>query len=166
MQIDVRDTHRIALGQTDDLDLADPPAEVTLARTGTTVGLQWDETTLKSATLCGCPVCGCREIFRRRDFPQRFGLGLVFIAAITSVTLFALDQVVWSIAVLVLAVVVDLLAAWFTGQCLVCYRCRSEFRSVPVTDEHEPWELAIGEKYRPVRQQETAQSTTPGDAAQ
>jgi hypothetical protein len=30
----------------------------------------------------------------------------------------------------------------------VCYRCRAEFRDVPINPEHEGYELAVGEKYR------------------
>jgi hypothetical protein len=30
----------------------------------------------------------------------------------------------------------------------VCYRCRTEFRNVPLNPEHGGYELAVGEKYR------------------
>ncbi|MFG0328733.1 MAG: hypothetical protein ACF8PN_02435 [Phycisphaerales bacterium] len=70
-----------------------------------------------------------------------------------SIVLFAMGPrfVPWSIAVLAGVVVIDAALYFFTGQLAVCYRCRSEFRGIELSDAVEPWDLAIGEKYRPIR---------------
>lgn len=128
------------------------PTHATLQGTDRQIELHWDGALDEQGRLHRCVVCGCREIFKRYDFPQRFGLLLVVAAAIASVILFARGQALWAMGVLLVAVGIDRIAYVFTKECLVCYRCRSEFRDLTIDSSHEPWDLAIGEKYRPVRQ--------------
>jgi len=72
-----------------------------------------------------CPKCGCKDLFIRKDFPQKLGMSIVIAAA-----------------------VLDALLYWFVPKITVCYRCRAEFRDVPINPDHEAYELAVGEKYR------------------
>lgn len=134
------------------VDETSQPARAGLRGTDRQIDLKWQNAVDEQGHLRRCVVCGCREIFKRRDFPQRFGLMLVIAAAVASVILLARGEALWSMAVLLAAVVIDRVVYVFTKECLVCYRCRSEFREVVVDSSHEPWDLAIGEKYRPVRQ--------------
>jgi hypothetical protein len=64
--------------------------------------------------------------------------------------LLGLQRVLWALAILAAVAVIDALIYLFTGRCLVCYRCRSEFRNLPIRKDHPAWELAVGEKYREV----------------
>jgi cell division protein FtsW (lipid II flippase) len=99
--------------------------------------------------LTQCPHCGCRELFVRKDFPQKLGLAIVIVAAVAFIVLAASRTTFWIGAlVLVAAVVVDLVLYLFVPRITVCYRCRAEFRDVPVNPEHEGYDLAVGEKYR------------------
>ena len=50
--------------------------------------------------------------------------------------------------VLVVSVLVDGVLFCFVPKITVCYKCRAEFRDVPVNPEHGGFELAVGEKYR------------------
>ena len=34
------------------------------------------------------------------------------------------------------------------GDVLVCYRCEAHYRGCTTTDAHQPFEIAIGERYR------------------
>jgi hypothetical protein len=99
--------------------------------------------------LHACPKCGCRDLFVRKDFPQRFGLGLVIIAAIAFIY-FAASRANFYVGALVLlvAAAIDAILYAFVPQITVCYRCRAEFRGIPLNPEHEGFELAVGEKYR------------------
>ena len=96
-----------------------------------------------------CPNCGCRDLFVRKDFPQKLGLFIVFAAAGTFLVLassrthFYLGAVV-----LLLATVVDAILFLFVRRITVCYKCRAEFRDRPIHPDHHGFELAIGEKYR------------------
>src|SRR3954462_11995592 len=103
-----------------------------------------DSTPLKT-----CPKCGGRDLFIRKDFPQKLGLSIVVIAAVSFLVLAASRRYFYLGAiVLLVAALVDAALYWFVPTITVCYRCRGEFRDVPVNPEHHGFELAIGEKYR------------------
>ena len=99
--------------------------------------------------LTQCPNCGCKDFFIRKDFPQTLGLSIVVIAAITFLILASSRQHFYlGASVLLIAVLIDAVLYWFVPRITVCYKCRSEFRDVPINPQHEGFELATGEKYR------------------
>ena len=162
MRLAVNDIHREPLGSTT-VDEKVRPLSATLDGSNQCVELHWEEALDARGRLRRCPVCGCREIFKRYDFPQRFGLLLVISTVVGAVALIAMWQVLWAMLLLIGAVVVDRIIYVFTGQCLVCYRCRSEFRDVTIDETHEAWDLAIGEKYRPLRQNQSDEVKAQAD---
>jgi ABC-type dipeptide/oligopeptide/nickel transport system permease component len=96
-----------------------------------------------------CPKCGCRDLFVRKDFPQRLGLAIVFVAGIAFLVLAARrNQFYLGAIVLIVALLIDALGYFLVGLVTVCYRCRGEFRDVPINPAHGPFELSIAEKYR------------------
>ena len=115
---------------------------------GQEVYLNWDQALGDEAHLRRCPACGCRELFVRKDFPQVTGFVIILMAAVIAIALFAAKQVKWAIALLATIAGLDTLIYFFAGKCLVCYRCRSEFRDLPIRHDHPGWDLAVGEKYR------------------
>jgi hypothetical protein len=98
-----------------------------------------------------CPRCGCRDLFVRKDFPQKIGLTVVIASACAFLILATQPRTfmagVW---VLVVATAFDALLYLFVGRVTVCYRCRAEFRDLPVNPSHTGFELAVAEKYRAV----------------
>ena len=50
--------------------------------------------------------------------------------------------------VLLAAAVADFVLYVIVPKITVCYRCRAEFRDVPLNPEHGGYELAVGEKYK------------------
>jgi DNA-directed RNA polymerase subunit RPC12/RpoP len=96
-----------------------------------------------------CPRCGCRDLFVRKDFPQKLGLAIVVVAAAaflwlaSSRTHFYLGAIV-----LLAAALIDAALYAFVPTITVCYRCRAEFRDAPRNPAHQGFELAIAEKYR------------------
>ena len=99
--------------------------------------------------LTSCPSCGCRDLFVRKDFPQKLGMAVVVVAALTFIVLAASRQSFYLGAlVLVAAALIDAVLYAVVGRVTVCYRCRAEFRDVPVNPAHEGFELAVAEKYR------------------
>ena len=147
VKLDVHDQHRQRRFRVE-LDAADPPAVIGDPASGEQVALQWDQAFDESGLLRRCPVCGCRELFVRKDFPQNVGLWLVIAAAIAAMVLFAFRLILASLAGLVGVALLDALIWMFTGRCLVCYRCRSEMRDLPIAADQPAWDLATGEKYR------------------
>jgi len=99
--------------------------------------------------LSRCPQCGCSELFIRKDFPQRLGLAIVVVAGVAFLALASSRSNFYlGVCVLLAAVLIDAVLWWFVPRITVCYRCRAEFRDVPVNPAHDGFELAVGEKYR------------------
>jgi hypothetical protein len=96
-----------------------------------------------------CPACGCRDLFIRKDFPQKLGLTVVALAAVAFLVLAARPATFYlGVWVLVAAAVLDAALFFFVPKITVCYRCRAEFRRRPLNPRHGPFELAVAEKYR------------------
>ncbi len=112
------------------------------------VTLDWDGAINDEGHLRHCPVCECKDLFVRNDFPQVTGLVVVALAAVISLIMLYHHFVLYACVVLGLVVLIDFLIYFFTGKVLVCYHCRSEFRDLPIRDDHAKWELSIGERYR------------------
>lgn len=93
-----------------------------------------------------CAVCGGSELFIRKDFPQRLGLLIVVVFGLIAIYFFTIS-VVWAWGVLTLAVLIDLVIYFFTGQVTTCYRCRAEYRKCVLNPAHEGFDLATSEKY-------------------
>ena len=101
------------------------------------------------AFLTSCPACGCRDLFVRKDFPQKLGLGIVVAAGAAFLALAARPRTFYlGVWVLVVAAAVDAVLYLFVRRVTVCYRCRAEFRDVPTNPDHGGFELAVAEKYR------------------
>lgn len=99
--------------------------------------------------LHACPNCGCRDLFIRKDFPQKLGLTIVILAGGAFLVLAARRSTFYlGVWVLAAAAAVDAVIYFFVGKLTVCYKCRAEFRDRPLNPDHGPFELAIAEKYR------------------
>jgi len=149
MRIDLNNLQREPLGQVA-IDPAHLPGRVH-PPSGSEDGipLNWDRALDSEGVLQHCPACDCRELFARKDFPQRLGLGIVVLGAVAAVVMFAIGDVIWGFAVMGSIALADLIISPFVKRCVVCYRCRSEFRDLKIPRNYPTWELATGEKYRP-----------------
>ena len=108
------------------------------------------ETRMETAQyLTACRACGCRDLFVRKDFPQKLGLAVVVAAGGAFLVLAARGTTFYiGVWVLVAAALLDGVLYLFVPRLTVCYRCRAEFRDVPTNPGHGPFELAVAEKYR------------------
>lgn len=93
-----------------------------------------------------CAVCGSRELFIRKDFPQRIGLMVVIVSGIASIIFFR-SNLLLAYAILAAAVVVDLLLYLVIGKATTCYACRAEYRNANLNPNHEGFDLATSDKY-------------------
>ncbi len=99
--------------------------------------------------LAACPHCGCGDLFIRKDFPQKLGLSIIVLAAAAFVILASVRRWLYlGAAVLAAAAVIDAVLYFFVPKITVCYRCRAEFRDLPLNPDHHGFELAVAEKYR------------------
>lgn len=104
----------------------------------------------KTEPLSTCPACGCRDLFIRKDFPQKVGLGIVVLAAAAFLVLAARPATFYLGAwVLIAAAALDAVLYLVVPKVTVCYKCRREFRGARLNPAHGGFELAVAEKYRP-----------------
>src|SRR3954452_20103109 len=97
-------------------------------------------------SLSACPACGCRDLFVRKDFPQKLGLAIVLAAGVAFIVLAVRPRTFYiGVWVLVGSVVLDGLLYFIVPRVTVCYRCRKEFRRVPINPAHGGFELAVAE---------------------
>ncbi len=98
-----------------------------------------------------CAVCGNHEIYKQKDFPQRFGLGLLVIAFVASIFTYGYYHPVWTWSILIGTAIFDGALYLMVGDALVCYRCHAYHKGFETTKEHEPFEITVGERYRQER---------------
>ena len=104
---------------------------------------------MTEGTINACPKCGCRDLFIRKDFPQKLGLLVVVVAAVAFLVLASRRGTFYlGVCVLLAAAAVDAVLYLLVPKVTVCYRCRAEVRGMPLNPEHGPFELAVAEKYR------------------
>lgn len=93
-----------------------------------------------------CAICGGREMFIRKDFPQRLGLAIVVVFGLAAIYFFTVSVLIaW--LVLAAAVVIDLVIYTLLGKVTTCYRCRAEYRKCALNPAHEGFDLSTSEKY-------------------
>lgn len=94
-----------------------------------------------------CAACGGKELFIRKDFPQKVGVGVVVVFGLIALYFFRLDRVVVAWSVLAAAALLDLVIYCFIGKVTTCYGCRAEYRKCSLNPAHEGFDLATAEKY-------------------
>ena len=117
--------------------------------------------TSQSETPSECCVCGCGDLWRQKDFPQRIGLLLVAVAAVLSTIAWANHQPELSIGILMAFALGDLLLYTFMKDMLVCYRCGARHRKTEIDAEHPGFNLETNERYRQQAIQLAASSKEP-----
>jgi DNA-directed RNA polymerase subunit RPC12/RpoP len=107
-----------------------------------------------------CLVCPSRDLYARKDFPQRLGVALVIIGFVGSSIAWANYHVLWTFAILFATALVDLLLYIVMGESLTCYRCSAQYRGFEEIERHGGFDLETHERYRQMaaRMKNTPQS--------
>ena len=105
-----------------------------------------DETLRRDRVVERCAACSGRELFVRKDFPQRLGFVVVVVFGAAALWAFR-TSVITGWLILAAAVVIDLVIYGFIGRVTTCYACRAEFRGNVSNPAHEGFDLATSEKY-------------------
>jgi hypothetical protein len=100
------------------------------------------------AKLQECLVCGCRELFVRKDFSQRLGVTIVVIGLLLSTVAWGFHQRYLSYGILFGTALVDVVLYWLVPNLLQCYRCQAEYRGLAGLDEFESFDLETHERFR------------------
>lgn len=95
-----------------------------------------------------CLVCGSQDLFVRKDFPQRLGVGIVVVGFIASSIAWSQYMTYLTFAILFATAAIDVVLYLLMGEALVCYRCHAEYRMVEGLQHHEGFNLETHERYR------------------
>jgi hypothetical protein len=103
---------------------------------------------ITSGRLGHCLVCPSNDLFLRKDFPQKLGVGLVVFGFVASSIAWANYQVFWTFAILFVTALVDLVLYVVMGESLTCYRCHAQYRGFANMELHGGFDLETHERYR------------------
>ncbi|GDY08660.1 MAG: hypothetical protein DWI21_15800 [Planctomycetota bacterium] len=95
-----------------------------------------------------CVVCGCEDLWRQKDFPQRLGPVIVGIEVLVSTYFWWMMMPKSWLGVLLLFALVDGVLYTLLRDVLVCYRCGSRHRHTPLEGRHRYFNLETHERYR------------------
>ena len=98
--------------------------------------------------LDGCPVCGCRELYVRKNFSQRLGVAIVALGVLLSSIAWGYHLLFVTYGILFATALVDVILYFAVGNMLQCYRCQAEYRGLPALEDHEPFALETHERFR------------------
>jgi hypothetical protein len=98
-----------------------------------------------------CLVCGNHELYKKKDFPQWLGMTILLVAIVLSTVTYYSYEKWWSWSFLIGSAIIDGVMYLMVGDVLVCYRCQAHYRGFTAKDAHQPFEIAIGERYRQER---------------
>ena len=85
-----------------------------------------------------CPICGTKDLFRRRDLHQK----LLIILVIAGVTLALFTRYLSLLAAAILGVLVYIASP----EALICYRCGSSVRGHRPTQDHDRYDPETAER--------------------
>jgi hypothetical protein len=109
-----------------------------------------------------CLMCPSRELFVRKDFPQRLGVAIVVLGFAASSVAWFQHRVLLAYGVLFATALVDVLLYLVMGNVLECYRCHAQYRGVALQADQRPFDLSIHEKYRQQAGRLASQATVAG----
>lgn len=158
MRIELRDEHRRRVGSAI-VEPAERLTRVEVERRGRPepgeAFLIWDSALDDAGQLRRCVACGCGDLFREKAFPQITGLVVVLAFAGALVGLFGLATNLPVLILMIMVLAVDVAILLFSSRRLVCYRCRTVYRDLPIARYHRPWDRATAERHPPRPLQQT-----------
>jgi hypothetical protein len=113
--------------------------------------LPLDGAATEDAVLPRCLVCGCADLYRKKDFPHSLGMAILLLACLASTITYWLYDKWLTWAILLGSAAFDGLLYLYVKDVVVCYRCQAHCRGLPATTQPAPFELTIHERYRQER---------------
>jgi hypothetical protein len=104
--------------------------------------------TIASGQLERCLVCPSRDVYLRKDFPQRLGVLIVVLGFIASSITWAYSRPIWTYAILFATALVDVVLYLVMPSALVCYHCGAQYRGLPGSDRYAGFDLETHERHR------------------
>jgi hypothetical protein len=98
--------------------------------------------------LSRCLVCPSTDLFVRKDFPQRVGVGIVVLGIVASCVTWGYSLPIATFAILSATALVDVVLYLIVPDALMCYRCGAQYRLAEGTGRHGAFNLETHERYR------------------
>ena len=95
-----------------------------------------------------CLVCPSADLFVRKDFPQRLGVGIVAAGLAASCVAWAWRDLYLTFAILFGTALVDVILYLFVPDCLACYRCGARYRGIDAGGRFGGFDLETHERHR------------------
>ena len=102
----------------------------------------------RGARLSRCLVCPSVDLFVRKDFPQRLGVGLVLLGVVGSSISWGYGWTITTFAILFATALLDVVLYMIVPNALMCYRCGAQYRQVVGLDQHAAFDLEVHERHR------------------
>ncbi len=98
--------------------------------------------------LTRCLICPSTELFVRKNFPQRLGVGIVVVGLAMSCVTWGYRDLFSTFAILFSTALLDVILFFVVPDCLTCYRCGSRYTGTDRMSEFGNFNLETHEKYR------------------
>jgi DNA-directed RNA polymerase subunit RPC12/RpoP len=95
-----------------------------------------------------CLCCGCEDLWRQKDFPQKLGLLMVGAGILLSTIAWANMEPALAIGILMGFALIDMVLFVVMPDVLVCYRCAARHRHAKPPENHPRFNLETHERYR------------------
>ncbi len=95
-----------------------------------------------------CLVCPSTDLFVRKDFPQRLGVGLVVLGIIASSITWGYSYPIATFAILFATALADVVLYLVVPDALMCYRCGAQYRMADGMERHGDFSLETHERHR------------------
>jgi hypothetical protein len=95
-----------------------------------------------------CLICACPELFVRKNFPQRLGVGIVVAGFAASCVAWAFRELTLTFAILFATALLDVVLYVVMPECLTCYRCGARYTGPGVTSRYGAFDLEVHERHR------------------
>lgn len=164
MRIELRDQQRRRIGRIE-VDPTLRPTRVSVLGSQREVFLNWDTSQDDAGQLRRCVACGCGDLFKEKVFPQV--TGLVVIVAFAGAAVSALGMATPPVlAAMIVVLAADVAILLLPRRRLVCYRCRTSYRGLPIARYHRPWDRAVADRFAPpaTTQPQLVPAPTPDEA--
>ena len=89
--------------------------------------------------LHSCPECGCKDLYKKKDFNQTFGCLIILVGAVFVPVTYGLS--------LVVLFLLDLLLYSRIKDSIECYKCKTEYKNVVVPKNMMSFDHHIAEIY-------------------
>src|SRR5688572_9635446 len=88
-----------------------------------------------------CLTCRSRDVYIRKDFPQRLGVLIVVLGFAASCVTWAYSRPILTYAILLATALVDLALYLLMPNSIMCYHCGAQYRGLPHSDRYEGFDL-------------------------